>query len=613
MGFSNARAQARAEEIGKKTKRARRELVARSAVRAVPMNIVNAALLSIFMLGHVDPGVHAMWFLAVVAVTVLRLGTMVRARRAQRPPSDREIATYIVLSAALGACWGAVPLLVGPMAPPIVGQATALVLAGMVAGAVMTSAAEQRVAIAFAIPAIGLWAVSLAMTGTVFGYLLVGMLGAFLLALRGLSLTYSQTLVEAVRTNAELEEARHATEAQTTALASLAERHEAAARNAEEQARANAAILANMSHELGTPLNGILGMSQLLGEADLPDEPRRMVRRIRESGESLSGLVRDILDISRIQAGRLELVLDDLSATELAERVERFAGPLARQKGLDFQVRHTGDAERALRADETRIMQILKIFLSNAVRFTETGSVGVDFSTRVSGGDVATLRVEVHDTGSGVPESARERLFDAFSTESMDQSIREAGTGLGLHLASRLAGLMNGEVGYKPAETGSVFFLELRLRVSSKADRYAENERLDLTNRRLRVLAAEADASRRSVMLGYLKSFNCVVTCAATGREVADALNAAAYDAVVLGLELEDCAPEEAAADIRALPSTNSLTPIVRLDGDLDEPMREVAGDVFVRAPVSGDPLLAGLRRALESDPTATASLRRIA
>lgn len=613
MGFANARATARAEEIARQTKTARRVLVARSALRAVPMNIINAALLSIFMLGHVEPMAHAAWFVLVTGAALLRLGTMARARRADRAPTDREITAYIAFSALIGTCWGAVPLLVGPMAPPIVSQACALVIAGMVAGAVMTSAAEQRVAMAFAVPALGLWATALALTGSVFGYLMVLMLGAFLLALRGLSQAYSQTLVDAVKTNVELEETRRETEEQSRAMASLAERQEGAARAAEEQARANAAILANMSHELRTPLNGILGMSQLLGEAGLGEEQRRMVRRIRESGETLSRLVGDILDVSRIQAGRLELVLDDLTAREIGERAERFAGPLAKEKGLGFEVRCSGDAERALRADETRIMQIVKIFLANAVRFTETGKVSLGVDLKAGGGDYGALRIEVRDTGSGVPQSARHRLFDAFSAEQMDEAIREAGTGLGLHLASRLAELMNGRVGYEPAEEGSVFFLELRLRLSSKADRYAEHERFDLTSRRLRVLAAEADPSRRSVLLGYLKSFNCVVTCAATGREVSEALNAAAYDAVVLGLTLEDCTPEDAAADIRALPSTNSLTPVVRLDPDLELPLREFGGDVYVRAPVAGEPLLEGLRRALESDPTAAASLRRIA
>lgn len=613
MGFEKARASARSEEIARQTKTARRVLVARSALRAVPMNIIIAVLLSIFMLGNTDPLAHAAWFVLVTGATLLRLGSMWRARRADRAPTDREITAYIGLSAILGGCWGAVFFLVGPAAPAIVSQACALVVAGMVAGAVMTSAAEQRVAMAFTFPALGLWAASLALTGTVFGYLLVLMLGAFLIALRGLSQAYAGTLVEAVKSNVDLEQTRRETEEQTRAMASLAERHEQAARIAEEQARTNAAILANMSHELGTPLNGILGMSQLLGEAGLDDEQRRMVCRIRESGETLSRLVNDILDVSRIQAGRLELVLDDITPQKLGERAERFAAPLAQEKGLAFEVVYSGDGERALRADEQRIMQILKIFLSNAVRFTESGAVTVNVDFSAGGGDHGALRVAVRDTGCGVPESARERLFDSFSNENMDEAIREAGTGLGLHLASRLAALMNGRVGLEPCDTGSVFFLELRLRLSSKADKYAENERFDLTNRRLRVLAAESDPSRRSVLLGYLKSFNCVVTCAGSGREVTEALNAAAYDAVVMGLMLEDCTPEDAAADIRTLPSTNSLTPVVRLDADLDQPVREIGGEIFVRAPVAGEPLLDGLRRALESDPTASASLRRIA
>jgi PleD family two-component response regulator len=127
---------------------------------------------------------------------------------------------------------------------------------------------------------------------------------------------------------------------------------------------------------------------------------------------------------------------------------------------------------------------------------------------------------------------------------------------------------MDGEVGYAPVESGdgSLFWFEVRLKASQKCDKYADGEQMTFDARRLRILVGEDNAARRSVLLGYLNSFNCEVTCAGSGHEMTEALSTAAYDAVVLGLSLEDCEPEDAAADVRSLPSTAAMTPIVRLD-----------------------------------------------
>ncbi|XBQ15071.1 MAG: hybrid sensor histidine kinase/response regulator [Oceanicaulis sp.] len=593
----------------------KRLLVARSAVRAVPMNIVNALLLSVLFLGHVDPVAHGAWFSVLTIAALLRLASMWRATRADRVPTDGEMLRYTLMSGVVGLCWGATPFLLTDSTPAIVGHAVALVIAGMVAGAGLTSAAEHRVVTAYAVPALGLWAVSLALEGTWQGFLVAFMLAAFYLAMNTLTKTYSNTLAEAVRANVALEEAHRHTEAQAAALSRLAEHNDQAARRAEDQARASAAMIANMSHELRSPLNGVLGMAQLLAENDLSADQKRMARRITESGEELNRLLTDVLDVSRIEAGRLELSLEDVTARSLADKVRRRMQPIADAKGVAFEVQVSGEAVRPLRADEERLLQLATIFVGNAVRFTDAGGVTAAFIAKPGGEGEARLRVQVRDTGCGVPESARPNLFDALSADKMDANIREAGTGLGLYLAKRLARLMDGEVGYEPAASGagSVFWFEVGLKLSGKADRWADGEQLTFEARRLRMLVGESDPARRSVLLGYLKSFNCVVTCVETSEELVEALGAAAYDSVVLGLALSDCEPEEAAGDIRGLASTAAMTPIVRLVRDLEQPVLAAATETRVRAPVSADALLDGLNMALSSDAAALANLRRIA
>jgi len=611
MGLEDCGAQA----VERETRATKRQLVARSALRAVPLNIVNAILLSILFIGHVDPALHAGWFMLICGATLLRLGAMWRAKREERAPSDMELNLYVVMSGIVGTGWGVTPFITGPDAPAMVNAAVAMTVAGMSAGAAMTSASEHRVVLAFTIPSLGLWAIATAMWGGWQGGVIAFMLVGFFVAMNALTRTYNATLTEAVRANAALNESRRHTEAQAAAMSRLAEHNDKAARRAEEQARANAAVLANMSHELRAPLNGVLGMAQLLEESGLDADQTAMVSRVRESGGTLARLLADVMDVSRIEAGRLELALEDVTARSLASDARKRFGPQARDRNLAFEVQVSGDADQALRADGERLMQLVSVFIGNALRFTDTGGVTAAFTTRPDMGGKSVLRLDVRDTGCGVPESAREHLFDALSAEKMDRNIREAGTGLGLHLAKRLVSLMDGEVGYRPADSGegSVFWFEVRLKDSQKCDKYADGEQLTLDTRRLRMLVAESDPARRSVMLGYLKSFNCAVTCVPSREELLEALSAAAYDAVVQGLELSDSEPDAAAHAVRSIPSTAAVTPIVRLSADLETPVEQGVSEVLVRAPLAADPLLEALHMALEADPAAAASLRRVA
>ena len=603
------------DAVARETRDTKRLLVARSSVRAVPFNIINAALLSVLFVGHVDPLAHACWFALICIAALLRLGAMWRAMRADRVPTSAELHAYVFLSACVGIGWGLTPFLLTPDAPPIVSQAVALVVAGMAAGAAMTSASEHRVVLAYTIPALGLWGLSVVMSGGWQSAVVAVILIGFFVAMNTLTRTYAGALNDAVTASAELKEARNETEAQAAAMSRLAEQNNVAALRAEEQARANAAVLANMSHELRTPLNGMLGMTQLLQESGLTADQMRLAARARESAESLTRLLGDVLDVARIEAGRLDLEIGDVTAQSLAESTRKAFEADAQSKGLAFEVQICAEGDRALRADASRLKQLTQILVGNALRFTNKGGVTACFTAKVEAGDKARLRVEVRDTGIGVPESARAHLFDALAADRMDTNIREAGTGLGLHLAKRLAGLMNGSVGFEPGESGvgSLFWFEVGLKASQKSDKYADGEQMTLDARRLRLLVGENNAARRSVLLGYLNSFNCEVTCAPSAAEMTAALSVAAYDAVVVGLSLDDCDPEDAASDIRSLPSTAAMTPVVRLDAELEEPVGRETLETLLRAPVTADSLLDALREALDSDPAAVATLGKIA
>lgn len=615
MGLSQTDADDLKAEIARRVGEARLRLVTSSSLQAAPLNLAMSLLLVAIIWTGADSSTLLYWLGAVAIVSLFRLAALFRAHRKGVVPGRIQMWLYLMATCMAGTLWGITPFLLPPEPPIFALMAVALFIPGMTAGAAMTSAADLRVVAAYNGPALGiftLWCLSLPNPAPMMAIAST----AFFIILLRLAKTYSRHIVEAVKANVHLEAARRETDAQTAALGRLAERQEQAARGAEGQARATAAMLSNMSHDIAHPLNTVLGMADMLKGASLPPDAARMVSRICEAGGDLSALVGGMLDVSRIHAGELELVLDDVSAMNLAERLESRFTPIAAAKGLEFEVDLKGELNLVLRADMARLIQIAEVYISNAIRFTEKGAISatIETTTRdVEGKEgMARLRLSVCDTGIGVPESAREHLFDSFSIHNADSAIREAGTGMGLHLAKLLAELMEGEAGYDPLDDGSRFYIEAPFRISCKQDKYAD-ERLNMSARRLRVLVAEGDGTRRSVLLGYLKSFNCVVSCVPSRADMLAALNASAYDALVLGVTLSDLDPDDAAADVRALASTASMTPIVRLSADLDAPTARAGAEVYVRAPVAADPLLEGLRAALEHDPAAAAQLKRTA
>jgi signal transduction histidine kinase len=614
MGSEETRLDAHEQETRRRTAEARERLLSDSALMAVPLNIIVAGVLCVFLAGTMPVELLAGWFAAMGVAATGRFGIVWRARRAGKPVSAHGRFFYGALTATVGGLWGATPFLAAADAPPMALYACALIIPGISAAAAITSAADSRMVTAYTLPSLGLFTAWLAMQGSFHGYLLAGICAIYFFVLQRLTRNYARMLTEAVEANVYLEEAKRKTEAQTGALAELAEQHDAAARSAAEQARANAAVLANMSHEFGAPLNGVLGMAQLLEESGLDGEQARMVRRIRSSGEMLSRLVSDILDVSRIEAGRMELVLDDLTGEALAERIERVGRPIVDARGLDLKVEIAGEPELTLRADEGRLVQMLRIYVENVAAATETGKVCVRLHVERDGGGEGRLRAEVGDSAYCDCEAETEAAPIAPSEVEPDIADREAGAGLGLHLVTRLAGLMNGAAERRRTTDGkgAVLTFEAHARLSSRADRYSDAERLTFGSRRLRILVGESDKARQSVLHGYLKSFNCAVACAADRVGLEEALNAAAYDAVVLGLSLDDCEPEDALAEIRAMASTASLTPVVRLSAELDEAVRAGGGETLMRSPVTGDAMREALSRALADDPAASRQLRKV-
>lgn len=250
----------------------------------------------------------------------------------------------------------------------------------------------------------------------------------------------------------------------TARIAGEQELVEARAR-AEGANEAKSRFLATVSHEFRTPLNGILGMADLLGDTGLDPEQTTYVRALRTSGEALLGLVDDILDFAKVEAGKLELANERFELGLLVETVSELMAPRAQAKGIELAAHLAPDLPTHLVGDRDRLRQILLNLVGNAIKFTDRGGVGIRI---VRDGDM--IGIDVADTGPGIPEDRRQAIFEEFEQADNSAARRHEGTGLGLAIVRRLAVLMGGSVGVESREGGgSLFRVRLPLPVAANA------------------------------------------------------------------------------------------------------------------------------------------------
>ncbi len=392
---------------------------------------------------------------------------------------------------------------------------------------------------------------------------------------------------------------------QEAAIRRAAEVELRAAKNAAEEANeAKTRFVAMMTHELRTPLNGILGYAQLLRlQSTLTVRQDTQVRSILQAGRHLLSMIDRVLDFASIETGRMVLQPEPISTRELAEACIAVVSPMASERALSLRAINAHDVPQRIVADPGRLRQVVLNLLDNAIKFTSEGGVELRMlAGRQSGG----LRIEVADTGRGIGEANRERLFQDF--ERLGVSTAVAGTGLGLAISARFVRLMGGTIEHRPNPAGgSIFTVEMPAPALASPPTSQPEETPASPPSAQRVLLVDDIKINLDIFCGFLEAAGCTVVMAESGQEAIRLAAEQQFDLILMDVRMAEMDGVEAARRIRMLPGSHGQTPILALTAytSLEEIGRclDAGMNGYIPKPVDYQTLIRAIDDAIASSP----------
>jgi PAS domain S-box-containing protein len=402
---------------------------------------------------------------------------------------------------------------------------------------------------------------------------------------------------------------------------------EAAREAALAASRAKSEFLSSMSHEIRTPLNSILGMADLLTETEVTAEQRHLVNTMVTNGNALLQIINDVLDLARIESGRMTLERAEFDLRELIEKTLETLAVRSDEKGIALTARIDPDVPTALIGDQFRLRQVLINLIGNAVKFTQHGEVSVTVERDAASTRAGALLFAVRDTGIGVAPEKLEAIFSPFSQADSSTTRKYGGSGLGLSIVQRLVTLMGGEVSAKSElRKGSTFSFTAKFDVQSgprlaapPSVSHAANgkvspqiERID--TRPLKILLADDSPDNRALIRAYLKKTPYQLDEVEDGREAVSKFQEKPYDLVLMDIQMPVMDGYEAVKSIRSMESTQhaTRTPIIALTASAFEEAiikaRRAGCDAHVAKPVKKATLLKAILDATQAAPPASAT-----
>jgi PAS domain S-box-containing protein len=380
------------------------------------------------------------------------------------------------------------------------------------------------------------------------------------------------------------------------------------ARHTSEKAnRAKSEFLANMSHEIRTPMNGVIGMAQLLRFTETTDEQEEYLDSLELSCKNLLELINDILDLSRIESGKLELESADFSLRHSIQEVVTNQSSRIKQKDFTLTIDIQEQVPELVQGDSLRFKQILMNLLGNAIKFTETGSIAISMTVSSFQKPTCTFRLMVRDTGIGMTPETLERIFDPFEQADNSTTRRFGGSGLGLSICRRLAELMGGRIWAESVPgLGSTFFVELpfiaHCRKSVAESAVSKTPDLIIGKKPLKILLAEDNHLNADALVAMLKLMGHEVRVALNGKEALEMWHAALFNCILMDIAMPVMDGRQAVATIREQEQKmGGHTPVIALTahalvGDRERFLAE-GFDGYVSKPVDIKVLASELQR----------------